>query len=197
MVQRATRDDQPCVAQHLDLPDCRVKLRPVPRLASRNQSDLELVGRQNAGQRHEFVANALDHLIGDEHAEIGISHHRVADINDVRVDLPCAFDEGGNNIAVGAVAQIAGDNVAARLDQSAFFHSAQQIADQFGFTRPRMVSKPGWFGSKVVGTAATFNPCACMGRMAALLPTCPCTTWLWIEMTEVVIVITSRSFRSW
>ena len=38
-------------------------------------------------------------------------------------------------------------------------------------------------------TAATFNPCACIGRTAALLPTCPCTTWLWIEMMEVVMGI--------
>ncbi|WP_395456576.1 hypothetical protein ACHMW5_15025 [Azospirillum melinis] len=44
-----------------------------------------------------------------------------------------ALDEGSNSIAVGAGTEIAGDDVAARLDQSAFFHAAQQIANQFGF----------------------------------------------------------------
>ncbi|CAH1690628.1 hypothetical protein CHELA1G11_20728 [Hyphomicrobiales bacterium] len=120
----------------------------------------------------------------------------------VRFTVERTDDVARDDFAVGAGAEITGDDIAARLDQPAFLYPAQQVADKFRLQhRPRMVSKPGGLESSVVGTAATFNPCACMGRTAALLPTCPCTTWLWIGMMEVVMGIdrdfTSRPPRSW
>ena len=34
-----------------------------------------------------------------------------------------------------------------------------------------------------MGAAATSSPSACIGKTAALLPTWPCATWLWMEIT--------------
>lgn len=101
-----------------------------------DQSDFKKVWRDHVSHRDELINQTLYHLIRYEHSKIGVSHDRVTDIFNRRVELSRPPYESCNQLAVGARPEIARNDITTGFYETAFLDPSEQITNQFGLEYP-------------------------------------------------------------